>query len=181
MNKTVLVLIIALCSFDHFNGQTIALWPFDEKQGIYPNSVFSDHLENDYPLVIGNIKGAFRKHLNVLEDQEGNIRIYTTVDDEIQLTDLKDHKFYSDIIYSKITPNGSKLLLDTTPTNRNELTLVPIEEGKLESSMLHNDMERSIFVLEGEGKITVAEETESVKEGHLIYVPRNIFCNSCYA
>jgi len=34
-------------------AQTIALWPFDEQQGLYPSSVLSDVSRNDYPLVIG--------------------------------------------------------------------------------------------------------------------------------
>ena len=34
-------------------AQTIALWPFDEQQGMYPSSVLSDVSSNDYPLVLG--------------------------------------------------------------------------------------------------------------------------------
>ncbi|MFC2133970.1 LamG-like jellyroll fold domain-containing protein [Bacteroidota bacterium] len=33
-------------------------------------------------IVMTNIVGSFRKHLNVLEDNEGKIRLYTTVDDD---------------------------------------------------------------------------------------------------
>lgn len=33
-------------------------------------------------IVMTNIKGSFRKHLSVVEDEEGNIRIYTTVADD---------------------------------------------------------------------------------------------------
>lgn len=33
-------------------------------------------------IVLTNIEGAFRKHLSVVEDDEGKIRIYTTVDDD---------------------------------------------------------------------------------------------------
>ncbi len=33
-------------------------------------------------IVLTNIKGSFRKHLGVIEDDEGNIRLYTTVDDD---------------------------------------------------------------------------------------------------
>src|SRR5262245_1294049 len=34
-------------------AQTIAFWPFDEQQGLYPSSVLSDASSNDYPLVLG--------------------------------------------------------------------------------------------------------------------------------
>ena len=34
-------------------AQTVALWPFDEQQGLYPSSVLSDVSSNDYPLVLG--------------------------------------------------------------------------------------------------------------------------------
>ncbi|MDQ7065093.1 MAG: LamG domain-containing protein [candidate division KSB1 bacterium] len=33
--------------------QTVALWLFDEPQGVYPSSVLSDSGPNDYPLVLG--------------------------------------------------------------------------------------------------------------------------------
>jgi len=34
-------------------SQTIAFWPFDEQQGLYPSSVLSDVSSNDYPIVLG--------------------------------------------------------------------------------------------------------------------------------
>ena len=34
-------------------AQTIALWCFDEQQGIYPSCVVSDLSDNDFPLVLG--------------------------------------------------------------------------------------------------------------------------------
>jgi len=37
----------------------------------------------------------------------------------------------------------------------------------------HDFLDRWFFVLEGEGKITIGDETEEIKSGHLIYVPRN--------
>jgi Concanavalin A-like lectin/glucanases superfamily len=46
--------LMVLSSFSTFNfAQTIALWPFDEQQGLYPSSVLSDVSSNDYPLVLG--------------------------------------------------------------------------------------------------------------------------------
>ncbi len=52
-----LMLTIATINFAQTTGtdynKTIALWAFDEQEGIYPSSVLSDLSDNDYPLVIG--------------------------------------------------------------------------------------------------------------------------------
>ena len=41
-------------------------------------------------VVMTNIKGNFRKHLNVLEDEDGRIRIYTTVEDDFLAVWISD-------------------------------------------------------------------------------------------
>ena len=49
-------------------AQTIALWLFDEPQGLYPSHVMDDVSENDYPLVIGRsgalVKGKYGNALD---------------------------------------------------------------------------------------------------------------------
>ncbi len=54
--------------------QTIALWLFDEPQGIYPSSVMDDASDNDYPLVIGPggqiVKGKFGNALAPLKQPD---------------------------------------------------------------------------------------------------------------
>ena len=45
------LIVLSSCSTLNF-AQTIALWPFDEQQGLYPSSVLSDVSSNDYPLVL---------------------------------------------------------------------------------------------------------------------------------
>jgi hypothetical protein len=47
----ILILLSTLSNLTY--AQTIALWPFDEQQGLYPSSVLSDVSSNDYPLVLG--------------------------------------------------------------------------------------------------------------------------------
>src|SRR4030095_13125992 len=47
----VLIVLLSLSALSF--PQTIALWPFDEQQGLYPSSVLSDESSNDYPLVLG--------------------------------------------------------------------------------------------------------------------------------
>lgn len=55
--------ILILCIALKIDAQSIALWTFDEPQGLYPSSVLSDHSDNDFPLVIGNggiiVEGKF--------------------------------------------------------------------------------------------------------------------------
>ncbi len=50
--------------------QTIALWCFDEQEGLYPSCVLSDFSDNDYPLVLGQggqiVKGKFGNALSML-------------------------------------------------------------------------------------------------------------------
>ena len=47
-------ILLVLSTFPTLSlAQTIALWPFDEQQGMYPSSVLSDVSSNDYPLVLG--------------------------------------------------------------------------------------------------------------------------------
>jgi hypothetical protein len=50
-----LVVILISCRHDQSEkkSETIALWTFDEQQGLYPSCVLSDHSENDFPLVLG--------------------------------------------------------------------------------------------------------------------------------
>jgi hypothetical protein len=42
-----------VCAACVVHGQTVALWTFDEPQGLYPSSVLDDASGNDYPLVLG--------------------------------------------------------------------------------------------------------------------------------
>jgi hypothetical protein len=53
---------------------TIAFWPFDEQQGIYPSCVLSDLSDNDYPMVIGLggkiVKGKFGNALEPVRQAE---------------------------------------------------------------------------------------------------------------
>ncbi len=64
-------LLILFFFYQKLFSQTIALYTFDEQQGIYPSSVISDISENDYPLVIGPggmiVSGKFGNALQPVE------------------------------------------------------------------------------------------------------------------
>lgn len=76
MKRALLILICSLLFAVTIYGQsvktnTIALWAFDEQQGIYPSSALADHSDNDYPLVIGPggmiVPGKFGNALEPIE------------------------------------------------------------------------------------------------------------------
>ncbi len=68
MKNIFLILAIVLFACSNSFPQTIALWTFDEQEGIYPSSVINDLSDNDYPLVIGLsgsiVKGKFGNALS---------------------------------------------------------------------------------------------------------------------
>ncbi|MCB0474125.1 MAG: LamG domain-containing protein [Flavobacteriaceae bacterium] len=64
----ILFLLIVTINATQVKAQTIALWLFDEPQGLYPSHVIDDASENDYPLVIGRcgkiVKGKYGNALD---------------------------------------------------------------------------------------------------------------------
>ena len=90
--------------------------------------------------------------------------------------EIKPPKFFPDIYEGKkfdFGSNTSLLLLDRKETNRCELTLVSWPAGNKGALVAHKEKEQTFFVLEGNGKVTVGAETEEVKPGDVIFVPRN--------
>lgn len=53
-NRNIVFFFILFCLLpNQVKSQTIALWLFDEPQGLYPSHVIDDASNNDYPLVLG--------------------------------------------------------------------------------------------------------------------------------
>ncbi len=69
--------------------------------------------------------------------------------------------------------NQSRLLIDRTETGRCELLVVIWPPHNKGAMVAHSEKEQSFFVLKGKGEITIDGETQSVKPGDFIYVPRN--------
>ncbi len=69
--KVVAFFVISLIALKNVQGQTTALWTFDEQQGIYPSDVLNDVSDNNYPLVLGRggmiVAGKFGNALEPLE------------------------------------------------------------------------------------------------------------------
>jgi quercetin dioxygenase-like cupin family protein len=70
--------------------------------------------------------------------------------------------------------NSTRLLLDRNETNRLEFVVVSWPAGSKGAMVAHKEKEQTFFILEGTGRITVGSETEKVKPGEVIFVPRNI-------
>jgi mannose-6-phosphate isomerase-like protein (cupin superfamily) len=85
-------------------------------------------------------------------------------------------KFYNNIHSGKKFEFGSNstiLLLDRNETNKCELTLVSWPSGNKGALVAHKEKEQTFFILNGHGWITIDKETDEVKSGDLIFVPRN--------
>jgi mannose-6-phosphate isomerase-like protein (cupin superfamily) len=86
-------------------------------------------------------------------------------------------KFFSSVMDGKKYDFGSNstiLLLDRTETNKFEFVVVQWPSHSKGTMVAHKEKEQSFFILSGEGKVTIGEETEDVKPGDLIFVPRNV-------
>ena len=69
-----LLSIICLLSIQTGSAQTVALWLFDEQQGLYPSCVLNESSGNDFPLVLGMggqmVDGKFGNALEPLNQPE---------------------------------------------------------------------------------------------------------------
>jgi Concanavalin A-like lectin/glucanases superfamily len=65
------IALIALASDSTTRAETVALWLFDEQEGLYPSCALGDASGNDYPLVLGKggqlLPGKFGRALEPLE------------------------------------------------------------------------------------------------------------------
>ncbi len=85
-------------------------------------------------------------------------------------------QFFPNINHGKSYDFGSNqaaLLLDRTETDRCELLVISWEANESGALVAHPDKEQSFFVLAGTGEITIGAETQSVRPGDFVFVPRN--------
>jgi mannose-6-phosphate isomerase-like protein (cupin superfamily) len=65
------------------------------------------------------------------------------------------------------------LLLDRSEAERCEATVVSLPAGNKGDWLSYEDQEQTLFVLSGTGSVAVGDETEPVKAGDVVFVPRN--------
>jgi mannose-6-phosphate isomerase-like protein (cupin superfamily) len=95
---------------------------------------------------------------------------------EKTVTPDKESIFFKDVFSGKTYDFGSNstiLLLDRTQTNRCEFVVVQWPEGSKGAMVAHKEKEQAFFILRGEGLVTIGDETETVRPGEIIFVPRN--------
>lgn len=88
----------------------------------------------------------------------------------------KKGKFVSSITGGKRFESdlgSTVLLLDRSEAERCEATVVSLPAGNKGAGIVHEYQEQTLFVLSGTGSVTVGEETEQVKKGDVVFVPRN--------
>jgi mannose-6-phosphate isomerase-like protein (cupin superfamily) len=88
----------------------------------------------------------------------------------------KDFKVIHDVMSGKkydFGSNSTVLLLDRTETSRFEFVVVEWPPNNKGAMVAHSEKEQTFYILSGTGKVTIGEETEEVKPGHIVFVPRN--------
>ncbi len=96
---------------------------------------------------------------------------------EMATTSNKNSKFFTNVMDGKKYDFGSNstiLLLDRTETNKFEFVVVQWPPHSKGAMIAHKEKEQTFFILSGEGKVTIGDETEDVKPGDLLFVPRNV-------
>jgi quercetin dioxygenase-like cupin family protein len=129
-----------------------------EKEG---HASFADHIEKV-------------KHIRKQQAESGKAEIFI---EESQAINAKKSRFFKNVTEGKkyeFGANATILLLDRTETNRSEFVLVEWPAGNKGAMVAHQEKEQTFFVLEGNGSVTIGAETEAVKPGDIIFVPRNI-------
>jgi mannose-6-phosphate isomerase-like protein (cupin superfamily) len=100
------------------------------------------------------------------------------VDGQIELDEIKAPKFIDNIYNAGKNEKGKVgtiILLEKNETNRCELNLVKLSIDAEEEKTKSESKERTIFILNGIGEITIDGESAEVKTGDVLFVPKNTF------
>ncbi len=95
---------------------------------------------------------------------------------EKEIKTIKNPKFFKTPFEGKVYDFGSNstiLLLDRTETNRFEFVVVRWPIRNKGAMVAHKEKEQTFFVITGSGHVTVGDETEFIKKGDVVFVPRN--------
>lgn len=120
--------------------------------------------------------GTFAEHIEKVKHIRKEQADSQSAGEGLSSTNVRKSKFFNNILEGKTYEFGSNqtiLLLDRSETNRNELTFVIWPPGSKGAMVSHSEKEQSFFVIEGEGKVTIEEETQYIEKGDLVFVPRN--------
>src|SRR4030042_2126259 len=102
---------------------------------------------------------------------------FADLNDEMLSGKIQPAKFIRNVYDGRKYDFGSNstiLLFERSETNRCELTLVSWPPGNKGAMVAHKDKEQTFYILVGSGKVTIGSETEVVKPGDVVFVPRNV-------
>jgi mannose-6-phosphate isomerase-like protein (cupin superfamily) len=86
-------------------------------------------------------------------------------------------KFISNVLpgqSGRVAGNQTIRLLDKKETAGCSCAAVILMPGNKSAAVTQEDKELTFFILSGEGTVQIGGETEPIKAGHLIFVPRNV-------
>jgi quercetin dioxygenase-like cupin family protein len=124
------------------------------------HATFADHIEKV-------------KHIRRRQADSGRADVEGKI---LKSAQSKPARFFEDVFDHRTFDFGTNLtilLLDRTETNRCEFVVVEWPPKSRGSMKAHNEKEQTFFILRGHGTVTVGNETEAVKPGDLVFVPRN--------
>lgn len=133
-------------------------------------NIFSDHSKEGHASFADHIEKVKQTRKQQAESGKAD-----TADSPVPF-EIKPVKFIDDVheLEIQVTAFGlTEYLLKNSETNRCAMELVKLNATKETPFNSLKDREQSIFVTHGNGAITVDEETEEIKQGDLVFVPRN--------
>jgi mannose-6-phosphate isomerase-like protein (cupin superfamily) len=122
--------------------------------------------------------GTFAEHIEkvkAIRREQADTGV-TEIDEEEQLPDIKEHKYFTALDSdnaSKDRSIGESILLDRDETGKCQLTLITISDSSSNYRDFTAGKELSLFVLEGRGTISAGDENVEIGEGDLIYIPKD--------
>lgn len=123
--------------------------------------------------------GTFAEHIEKVKQirkQQAESGKSDVGDNESDVINVKAAKFFKNVYQGKeynFGSNSAILLLDRQETNGFELVVVKWPPHNKGAMVAHSEKEQTFFVLKGTGAVTIADETENVKPGDVVFVPRN--------
>jgi mannose-6-phosphate isomerase-like protein (cupin superfamily) len=128
-----------------------------QKEG---HSTFAEHIEKV-------------KQIRKQQAETGNAE----VDESGTIQNILRYKVISDVFSGEKDQSGLQeifLHLSSSNTNRCELSVVRCQQKYAGDMHTHLDREITIFIVDGEGYITIDNEREKMKSGDLVFVPRGV-------
>jgi mannose-6-phosphate isomerase-like protein (cupin superfamily) len=125
------------------------------------HTTFADHIEKV-------------KQIRKLQAESG----ISGENDDNNIKDVLPGKFFSHILSVNKSALAAKHAVEliTRDSKINlELNLVRRAAGIKNEMEVHTEKEQTFFVVEGDGTVTIGEDTESVKPGNVMFIPRNIY------